>query len=424
MKRLIALLVVLALILLVVVGCDKKQNGTDTDSTGGTTPLSGDPVRIMVFTSLTGVNAAGGKMDSQAAKLAAKHVNEEGGVLGGRPLELTIVDATSETTQAPLVFENALSSAKYTGVIGSNTSSITLTQLPILEKYQVPAIVGSVNAKITDSGYKFIIRPGCIGDQMAKVNVELLLYLAEKSGKDVKDYKVGIVYENSAYGMDTAAGYKDYCNEAGLQVAVEESYPAKAFTDASPIVTKMKQAGVDLVMAVSLAEDAKLLINTMKSLQYTPLLFGGGEGFIWPTLYEEMGDDVNGIISSAVWNWDQKNNYKIENWDEICEEYKEMFNERFLAEQGGEMYGFIRMFAEAIDKAGTDDPIAVRDELLKFNVDNSKWLTLTPEGNVRINPENGQGIGSNAVLVQWQDGIPRTVWPLSIAAASVIEIGD
>jgi ABC-type branched-subunit amino acid transport system substrate-binding protein len=112
--------------------------------------------------------------------------------------------------------------------------------------------------------------------------------------------------------MDTAAGYKEYCSQAGLNVIVEESYPAATLTDASTIVTKLKQAGVDLVMAVSLTEDAKLIINTMKAMNYAPVLFGGGEGFIWPPLEAELGDSVNGIISAAVWNLDQTNNLKAD----------------------------------------------------------------------------------------------------------------
>lgn len=428
MKRKVALIIVLALVASLFVGCGQgtEQNEPDNDTTEqatteGTDSPKKEPVKIALFDGITGAHAPGVKLGVNGAKLAVKHVNEAGGVLGGREIELVLVDSTDDTTRAPLILEDALSSQKISGVVGSNASSLALTQLPVLEKYKVPALLGSVNVKITSSGYSFIFRPGCIGDQMGKVNVELLQYLAEKSGKPVEDFKVGIVYEDSAYGADTAAGYKTHCENAGLPVVVEESYPALKLTDASPIVTKLKNADVQVVMAACLTGDAKLLVNTMKSMQYQPMLFGGGSGFIWPPLYDELGENVNGIISSSCWNWDQTNNYKIEEWEDICKEYEETYGE-FPAEHAGEMYAFVRIFADAIDKADSDDPIAIRDILRTLSVDNCKWMVLIPEGNVKIDPETGQGIGSNAVMIQWQDNVPKTIWPREISSVDIIGI--
>jgi hypothetical protein len=169
--------------------------------------------------------------------------------------------------------------------------------------------------------------------------------------------------------------------------------------------------------------DAKLIINTMKAMNYAPVLFGGGEGFIWPPLEAELGDSVNGIISAAVWNLDQTNNLKADpEWDKVNAEYKERYGD-FLAEQGGEMYTFIRMYAEAIDRCNSDDREEITKALKSMNTDDWTWLNCVPNvDGIKINETTGQGEGSLAVMIQWQNNVPCTVWPREISSVKVIDM--
>jgi len=380
-----------------------------------------DTIKIGMFSCLTGNNAASGAYDVKGAELAEKHVNEAGGVLG-KKVELVVMDSTSDTNQSALILERELAARDLTAMIGNNSSMICLTELPVIEKYEVPTLTGAVNMDITAKGYKYIFRPACTGPQIGEQNVELIKYLCEKSGKDIKDYNVGIVYENSAYGKDTAAEYEAQCIEAGLDIKVNETYPAGAFTDASPIVTKLKNAEVDLVLSVSMAPDAKLIINTMTSMNYAPLIVGGGSGYIWPTLYEEMGSDVNGIISAAAWNYDSTNCYQVEGYEDIVKEFEETYGE-FMSEQCGEVYAMFRMIVQAIEAAGSADGAAVRDEIAKLTTDNCQWFRMMqPGADGQVFLENGQQDPACPVIVQWQDDKPRTIWPREISQVKILDI--
>lgn len=380
---------------------------------------SGDKgaIKIMLFTTLTGDMAAGGEMDKMGAELAVKHINEAGGVMG-RTLELVVVDATSDSTQAPLILENALSKGGITCVIGSNSSSIFKTELAVLEKYKVPGISGGVSMEICTQGYTYVFREACNAEDLAESNMGLLLDLVEVSGKTIDEFNVAIIYEDSNYGQDTGSEYQSILNEAGFNVAINENWPAGQLTDASSLVTKLIQAKVDLVMSVAYPSDTKLILNTMASMSYKPLIIGGGSGFIWPTLEEEMGDDVNGIISASAWNWDSTCNYKIDNWQEIVDDYVKT-NGVFMAEQAGECYGFVRAAAFAIEKAESTDPVEVRNTIAGLTTENCEWLALVPPGTGGGFDATGEYLYAVGTTVQWQGNVPRTIWPREISGVEV-----
>ena len=61
---------------------------------------SGDPIKIGVSNMVTGPMAAGGLRMKQAITLAFEEINAAGGVLGGRPLEMVLVDDTGQIAMA------------------------------------------------------------------------------------------------------------------------------------------------------------------------------------------------------------------------------------------------------------------------------------------------------------------------------------
>ena len=70
---------------------DNGNNGSSESNNGG-----GDTVKIGVVAPLTGPAALYGEQVEAGAKLAAKLINEEGGILGGKQIELVIEDDQSK----------------------------------------------------------------------------------------------------------------------------------------------------------------------------------------------------------------------------------------------------------------------------------------------------------------------------------------
>lgn len=374
-------------------------------------------LEIALFVSLSGPIVDLGTMSRDGAVLAAEDVNNAGGIksLGGAKIKLVIADLTSTPAQGPSVVERILSTNKIAAIIGYGASQMTLSCLPVSEKAQVPVITGSVSDKILEQGYKWIFMNPPKATHLGVTQVKFVTFLKNKYNIPIK--KVGFVYENTAYGVSTAAGTKEAMIKEGFtDIGLFEAYDAR-FTDASPLVTKIKASGIDVVFPVSYTTDAMLILNTMHAMRVRPLMVGGGAGFIWPDIGKSIGDKVNGLFSVAATNWDVKNVMADPERKSAVERYKKRFGV-FMAEQAQEHYGMVWILKEAIEKAGSADPQKIREALASVEFGTGGAGMMQP-GKLKFD-QTGMNIHVHPVVIQWQEGEPRAVYPEETASRKVI----
>ena len=373
-------------------------------------PLSSyavDDIRVGLLNPLSGGNVDAGQQDLTAAELAIADINAAGGIkaLGGAKLKLVAVDTTSDPKNAASTAERAFSTENIVAAVGSGISALTLPIMPVAEKARIPIITNSINDQITAQGYKFTFQITPKGSQFGGTQVEFLKWLNDKYKLGIKD--VAVVYENSGYGQSTAEGIKDIAAKAGLNLVMFEAYP-HGFTDASPLVTKIKASGAQALFPIAYTTDAKLIINTMKSMKVSPVIIGGGAGFLWPAFATEMGAAVNGFVSVASWNWDSKSVSSDPKLAAIPQRYEERFKS-FMTEHAGPSYLGFMMLADAMEQTKSADPQKIRDYLAKFNQKGGVGGLMQP-GTVRID-DHGWNAAVHPVMIQWQDGKPRTIFP-------------
>lgn len=374
-------------------------------------------VEIAVFESLSGVNVDMGTMSRDGTILAAEDVNGMGGIkaLGGAKIKLVIADVTSTVSQGANVVKRTLETNKVSAIIGYGTSSMGLTCLPLSERAQIPVITGSVSDKLLEQGYKYIFMNPPRASNMGGAQVKFLRYLKNQYKLPIN--KVGFAYENSAYGTSTAVGTKETAMKEGFtNFGLYEAYDAK-FTDASPLVTKIKASGIDALFLMSMTPDALLIMSTMYTMRVRPLVIGGGAGFIWPDVQKSLGDKVNGVFSVAACNWDSKNVMTDPLRKSAVERYKKRFG-NYMPEQAQEHYGMLWILKEAMEKAGSSDAQKIREALLSTEFSQGGAGMMQP-GRVKFDP-----VGANAaihpVIIQWQEGEPRTVYPEEDSLRKVI----
>lgn len=425
-KKVMALILGVMILDFMMSGCIKSKNTQAPASNAAPKQTSsstekGKTVKIGFYGSISGVNSESGRQGTLAVKAAEKYINENGGIksLGGMKVETVMIDSTSDVPQGALPLERALSNGEIVAVVGSSQSAFALTSLPILEKYKVPAVTGSAaNGDITKKGSNFIFQPAAIAATFSTMQIEFLKYVAEQMKKDWKELKVGIVYENSAWGEDNAKAQRKDLTAAGIKIAVDENYAAGALTDASPIVTKLKNAGVDVLFPSCYANDAKLIVTAMNSMKYKPIIVAGGSAFTWPSLLKDLGNDVNGITSADGWVWDCKTTLDNPEFTKIREEYEKTNNE-FIPGQGGPTIISYMLIKEALENAGKADSVAVRDELRKLNAQNSKWFASLNNGKGKFD-EKGFNPNGVPIILQWQDNKPRCVFPADAASSKLL----
>ena len=379
-------------------------------------PSMAADVEIALFACLSGTAVDLGIMSRDGVVLAVEDVNQMGGInaLGGAKVKLVIADVTSNVAQGPSVVERILSTQKISGAVGMGMSQMTLSCLPVLEKAQVPLTTSSISDTITSQGYKYVFQIAPKGSHFGATQVKFLTYLKNKYKFPIT--KVGFVYENTAYGTSTAGGLKETALKEGYNIGLFEAYDAK-FTDASPLVNKIKASGVEVIFPVSYTTDAELIISTMQAMRVNPMVIGGGAGFIWPDIYKSLGDKINGVFSVGSWSWDSKNIMTDSQRKSVVERYRKRFG-TFMPEQAGEHYAMVWTLKEALEKAKSTDSKKVREALATIEITSGPAALMQP-GKIKFD-EAGWNKYVYPTMIQWQKGDPRTVYPEEAATNAVV----
>jgi len=375
------------------------------------------PVRFLMSAMMSGPNAESGRQVNMVVQTAQWYINDVlGGFksLGGRKIDFLIVDSTSDAAQAVAPFEQALGKGGFSVIIGNPNSSITLAQQPIAEAFKIPMIPSaSANAKISQGGFQFTFQPGATAAAFIPMQLDFLDYYSKLLGKPLSELRIGLIYADDAWGTDNANNTKIQTKARGLNLAFDQKYNVPTFTDATPLITALMNAKVDVLLPSSYPSDLSLIFAAMGALNYHPLVVGGGAGMTWPSLKASLGDAVNGITSVDAWVWDQKGARDNPGWMQMNDWYEKKFNE-FIPGQGGPTLYSIMLAYSAIENIGSDDPVAIRDELRKMTAKNNIWMRVI-NGDGAFDPVTGQNKAAQPIMMQWQNGRPMAVYPLDAA---------
>src|SRR5689334_11186741 len=115
---------------LFIAGCGGSKSGGST----GTADKS--PIKVGLMVSLTGNYTALGSEDKKGAELAAKEINDAGGV-NGRQLQLITRDDQTKPDQAVLAFDD-LKGQGVAAIVGSSFSNSSLAAIPQTDRAKLP----------------------------------------------------------------------------------------------------------------------------------------------------------------------------------------------------------------------------------------------------------------------------------------------
>ena len=373
------------------------------------------PIRIAAFYNLSGSGADNGNQSLRGAQLAADFINANGGIrsLGGAMIEIVPADTMSDTAQARAVAERVLADETIIAGIGVASSAMGLPMLPTFERAGVPFLMNGISHDFTNQGYQTIFQFTCTATAYGAMQVNYIHHL-NSLGFNITRF--GALYEDTEVGVSTARVNRERVEAAGYEWVYEESFPIGALTDASSLVVGMRQSGVQVLFITARDADIKVIVNAMQTLNFMPMIFGGGAGFLIAPFAEVLGDDVDGIISVSSANWDLESvRVQGNGWDTAAADFERLHG-TFMPEHGTGGYTATRMVAEALEASGTRDLADLRDAIR--NLDMQIF-----NGHVNFD-ETGTNLGAEVLVIQWQrdpDGQfrPRTIFPEHLATSEL-----
>lgn len=301
---------------------------------------------------MTGQYASFGAQMKAGAEMAVADLNAAGGVMGQK-LQLEIGDDACDPKQAVAV-ANQLANKKVKLVAGHFCSG---SSIPASKVYTEEGIVqispASTNPKLTDEGTEFVFRVCGRDDQQGQVAGAML---ADK----MKDKKVAILHDKTAYGKGLADETKKAMNAAGKKEAMYEAYTAGE-KDYSALVTKLKSEGIDIVYVGGYHTEAGLMARQMRE-QGMKAQIVSGDALVTQEYWSITGPAGEGTL--MTFSPDPRKNPK-------AAPVVKKFRDKGIEPEGYVLYtyGAIQAWAEAATAAKSADGKKVADQLHKGKFD-------------------------------------------------------
>jgi len=375
-----------------------------------------DAVTVGLIAPLSGPWARQGEVMKLAAELAIEKINRNGGIaaLGGAPLHLAVFDAGESVEKAKNAAQRMVANAPDLVVAtGAYLSSFTLAVTEVTERAHLPLVTFSYSDQITARGFKYVFQTSATGDQQAEGSLPALMEMAEQaSGR--RPRTVAIVMDNTAASIAFVKPIKDHqLKKLGLKLVVDETF-TPPLANATPLVQRLRSARPDLLLLLpTTISDAKLLLEKMNE-------FGLGKGrlptisngaaILDPDLRNNMDIKQLEGVMSVVANWSTRAQ------QDFVAEVERKTGEPWPTQHFVTTYGDMWLFKAALEAAGSADREAVAAALRTMDIEGGPAVYFPGDGRLRFEAD-GRRAGASLLIVQWQQGVPVTVFPAADAVA-------
>jgi len=392
-------------------------------------------IKIGVIFDYTGPFAAGGsKAAAIGTKIAIDMINEKGGVEGHK-IKPIFADAQSKAEVAINEATRLLDQEKVDLIMGVYSSAHCV---PMAQKVDAAKKFMWANVCVASSVFKgknltHVFRAQVHSDQFGEASCSFLNEHAKaRLKKDPKDLKVAIIHEDGPYGSGVASGNESVCKKYGMQVVLKEGYSATA-PDLSSLVTKLRRARADVILHTGYNPDITLFWRQAREqgLKWAALI-GHGAGYgQFDKLKAAFGKEAEYIYNVdpvAAQLLDPKTlkpglgeltqemvkRYKAESGATVVPPHTSMgFNQSWIF--------FTDVLPRAIKKHGGYNPEALRKAALETDIPvggtiQGYGVKFFPAGSEM----SGQNERSSPVVMQYQGGQTKIVWPTAIKTADPI----
>lgn len=367
MKKVLSLLLAAAMCTSVLAGCGNSAGDTaDTSSDNGAESTAA-AFKIGGTGPLTGNTAIYGNAVKNGAQIAVDEINAEGGAI---QFELKMEDDENDAEKAVSAY-NALKDWGVQLSLGSVTTKPCEATATENFADRIFALTPSASSTAVTEG---------------KDNVFQMCFTDPGQGTASADYiadnqlgtKIAIIYQNDTpYSSGIYEKFKTEADAKGLNIVSTTTFTAASATDFSVQLGEAKAAGADLLFLPIYYQEASLILQQAKNMDYAPKFFGvdGMDGIL--TLEGFDTSLAEGVMLLTPFNADATD----EKTQNFVTKYKEQFGDvpnQFAADA----YDCVYAYKAAIEASGATPDMSA-EELCDLMIQTFPTLTfdgLTGEG--------------------------------------------
>ena len=316
-------------------------------------PAQAQDVKIGGLFGITGPIASLVPPIVESAKLAVKHVNEQGGIGKGGKLDIVIADGQCNPQAAAAAAKKLVDVDKVVGIVGELCSGATIAAaegsgIPTGTVMISPASTSPALTTLADKDFVFRTCPSdaFIGQTAAR-------YLVQKRGIKV----LALTYMNNDYGKGLASSFRDEFKKLGGKITADLEHNEKATSFRSELATLAKDKPPYLfVIGYANSSGPIILKQALEGGFFKKFI--GSEGTRDDKVYQQIGiKNLEGMIHLVGGDPSSK---ALDMFNaEITKVNKDFVGKPYAPHS----YDAAFMLALAIEVAGSTDRTKVRDAL-------------------------------------------------------------
>jgi len=367
-------------------------------------------IKLGLPISLTGNYSIQGKESFEGVKLWVRDINANGGIsvkaLGANlPIEFIYYDDESSVDRCRQITKKLILEDEVHLLLGPYSSSLALASAEVAEEYNKTLWNhGGSTDEMEERNFSCLINAITPASHYASG----IIAAVKKEDPDAKRIAV-FKAENSGFSTRVANGAKLHGEKLGFDV--KEFKFISGTQNFSYLLDELKEYEPDLILGLGRAEDDLTLAEQMMAEG----IHSKAAGFIVASIKlfkDQFGDASEGFLSASQWE------KGIQISPDIGPESEEFFS-NFLSQYGKEPdyvaaqgYNVGIIIEKCIQETGTLD-----DTILRQYAKGAEFKTFY--GNFKTDSQGNQ-IGHEMVIVQWQGGKKIIVYPKSISQAKII----
>lgn len=364
-------------------------------------------IKIGSIHPLTGNYAYEAQSIINSQQLAIDEINAAGGIasMGGAKLELVVGDSQASADTGASETERLIAEG-CSIVTGTFQSGVTLTCMQKAEQNSVPFFVTvSNNVAMFENGFEWCFRIQPNADVFAQ---NFIKYITAVKTDDIKT--AVLIHEDSLTGTDSGDIIAENMDSTGITLLDRITYSASTST-LSTEVTKLAELQPDLLITIGYFADTSLLVKELNERGISlKMVCGVANGGISDSKFiADFGDKVENFL-----DLNYRFNPKSEKTQALLTSYKEKYTDDMSVHA---VWGYesIYVIADALERAGSSNPEALRDALKTTNMADH---VLAQSGAITFD-EKGENVNAAGVLVQIQDGKHVVVYPEAFAESEL-----
>ena len=351
-----------------------------------------DPIRIGSLLAVTGPAAFQGDPQLKTIRLYIDRINANGGVLG-RPLELIHYDDGGRAQAARTFAKRLIQNDEVDIILGGTTTGTTLAVIPLVNQAEVPFISLASGTGIIEPVKRWVFKTPPTAPMAAR------RIFQDMHARGLS--KIGLISGTGGFGKSGRKLCQQVAGEFGIEIVANETY-APEDTDMTAQLTQIKNTdGVQAVLNFGFGRGAARVTKDYRRLGMDLPLYQS-HGAASKGLLAWAGEAAEGVRlpAAALLVADQLPDGDPQKT--VVTHYRDAYQAKYdsaISTFGGHAYDGLMIAVDAMQRAGSADPAAVREA-----IENTRGFIGTG-GVVNLSADDHLGLGLDALrMLEVRDG--------------------